>query len=248
MKDFYVDKFHIRLMNHNDLDEVKKVQTLRYNNLLKEYNPSLEIEGIDNDGYGDFSDSIVVIDTTKDFICGSYRLATMKTIKDKKFLMEEEYDITELKKSKESFLELGRAVVHPDYRDGFLIQILFLAIYRYMIEYNLRYAIGLCSFHGNNPSAYKNGLSYLKKNYLFNDFNFRAVTNPFPLGDGEYDEALAKEELPGLLKMYLKFGNRVSGEGSIDYSFNSCDVLMILDIKNINERYINHFNRLGIKE
>ena len=248
MKEFFVDKYHIRLMNHNNLEEVRKIQKLRYDHLLKEYNPSLVDGGIDDDNYDDVSDSIIVIDTTNDMICGTYRVATMKTIKDHKFLIEEQYDITSLKESGYDFLELGRAVVHPDYRIGFVIQILFLAVYRYMVEHNCRYSIGLCSFHGHDPSIYSDGFSYLKDNYLFEDEKIKAISNPFPMGDKEYDINKAKDQLPGLLKMYLKFGNKVSSEGSIDLSFNSCDVLMVFDIEKANTRYINHFFKLGVKE
>lgn len=249
MRDFIVDKFYVRLMNHNDLEEVKKVQSLRYEHLLRDYNPSLPSGGLDNDGYDDYSDSILVIDTTNGVFAGSYRVATLKTLKGTKFLTEEEYDIKQLRECGSDILELGRAVVHPDYRSGFVIQILFLAIYRYMGEHNCKYGFGLCSFHGNDPSLYSNGLKYLKKNYSFNDYEIKAVSNSFEFGDeSNFDAQLAKDELPGLLRMYLSFGNKVSYNGSIDYSFNSCDVLLICKYEEINIRYIKHFMSLGIKE
>ena len=249
MRDFIVDKFYVRLMDHNNLEEVKRVQKLRYDHLLKEYNPTLPSEGLDDDGYDDYSDTIMVIDSTNGVISGGYRVATLKTLKGKKFLTEEEYDIKALRECGSDILELGRAVVHPDYRSGFVIQVLFLAIYRYMIEHNCKYSFGLCSFHGNDPSLYSNGFKYLKKYHSFTDYEIKAVSNAFEFGDvSELDEALAKEELPGLLRMYLSFGNKVSFNGSIDFSFNSCDVLLIVKDTEINKRYINHFQKLQIKE
>lgn len=250
MKEFIADKFLVKLMDHNNLEEVKKVQTLRYKHLLRDYNPSLPLDGLDDDGYDDYSDSILVIDTQTNEICGTYRVASLKTTKGHKFLTDDEYDIEELKRSGFDFVELGRAVVHPDYRSGYVIQILFLAVYRYMLEHDCKYCLGLCSFHGNDPTIYKNALTYLKRNYLFTDYTIKAVSNTFELDlvEGELDREKVNNELPGLLKMYLKFGNKVAYNGSIDYSFNSCDVLVIVDIKDIDIRYINHFSKLIKKE
>lgn len=251
MRAFEVDKFLIRLMNHSDIEEVKKVQSLRYLHLMKEYNPSLPDGGIDDDGYDEVSDSILVIDKTSGMIAGTYRIATLSTIKNKKFLMEEEYNIDCFRGDKDGFLELGRAVVHPLYRNGFVIELLFLAIYRYMCEHGLRYTVGLSSFHGTDPSIYAQGLALLKRDYSFEKYQIKAISNSFPLDyikEEDIDLNEAKHQLSGLLRMYLRLGNRVAYNGSIDYSFNSSDVLIVLDIKNISERYMNHFSRLVVKE
>ena len=55
----------------------------------------------------------------------------------------------------------------------------------------------------------------------------------------------AKKEIPNLLRMYLNLGHKVSAEGSIDYKFNSCDVLIIMDSKEINMRYFERLMRIG---
>ena len=51
--------------------------------------------------------------------------------------------------------------------------------------------------------------------------------------------------IPNLLRMYLNLGHTVSAEGSIDYKFNSCDVLIVLDTQNINMRYLERLTRIG---
>lgn len=235
-------------MNFSDKDEVKRVQTLRYNYLLREYNPSLSEEGIDVDGYDDLSDSILVIDQSNNEIAGTYRIATMETVKGGRFLTEDEYNIDELKASKDGFVELGRAVVHPDYRNPLVIQLLFLGIYQYAVEHNCRYFIGLCSFHGHTPSDYAHGFSMLKRDYLCTKFNLPAVANGFSLKfleDEKIDNARAKKEIPNLLRMYLNLGHKVSSEGSIDYNFNSCDVLIIMDSHEINMRYLERLMKIG---
>lgn len=248
MKEFRVNNYVIRLMNHNDQEEVRRVQTLRYKYLLRDYNPALPEEGMDIDGYDDLTDSILVIDETNKEIAGTYRVATMATIKNGRFLTEDEYDITELRNCQDGFMELGRAVVCPNYRNPIVIQLLFLGIYHYAQEHNIRYTIGLCSFHGHTPSDYAHGFSLLKRDYLCKDFHIPAANNGFSLDfvkEDEIDVTVAKTQIPNLLRMYLNLGHTVSAEGSIDYSFNSCDVLIVLDTRNINMRYLERLTRIG---
>lgn len=251
MKQFKADKYTIRLMNNNNKDELLKVQELRYKYLLRVYNPSLPEEGLDDDGYDQYANSILVIDDTKDVIAGAYRVADLDTLKGHKFLLEDEYDIAPLRESGYNFAELSRAVVHPDYQNGFVIQLLLLAIYHYVIEHNCHFFLGLCSFHGSDPSKYMQGLALLKRDYLYQKYTLKPICNAFPLDyikEEEIDEIEAKKQLPGLLKMYLAIGHKVGVEGCIDYSFNSCDVLIILDLDNINKRYLERFLRININE
>ena len=251
MKELNVGKFNIRLMNHNDLEEVRKVQSLRYEYLLRDYDPSLPVGGVDIDGYDEVSDSILVIDKEKDIIAGTYRIATPDTIKGHKYLTEDEYNIDQIKLSGDKFLELGRAVVRPEYRNGFVIQLLFVGIHHYAIENNCRYLMGLCSFHGHNPEIYSHALALLKRDYSCTKFDIRACNNSFRfdyVNEEDIDEGLAKSQMPNLLRMYLKLGHKVSIDGSIDYKFNSCDVFIILDINEINIRYAKHLLNINVSE
>ena len=251
MKEFNVGKFNIRLMNHNDLEEVRKVQSLRYEYLLRDYDPSLPVGGIDNDGYDDFSDSVLVIDKENSIIAGTYRIDTPDTIKNHKYLTEDEYNIDQIKASGERFLELGRAVVRNEYRNGFVIQLLFVGIHHYANEHNCRYLMGLCSFHGHNPAIYGQGLALLKRDYSCTRFDIKAVANAYSfdyVAEEDIDETLAKEQLPKLLRTYLKLGHKVSIDGSIDYRFNSCDVFIILDINEIDIRYAKRLLNINVSE
>ena len=251
MKELNVGKFNIRLMNHNDLEEVRKVQVLRYEYLLRDYDPNLPSGGIDDDGYDKFSDSVLVIDKENGIIAGTYRIATPDTIKNHKYLTEDEYNIEQIKVSGERFLELGRAVVRNEYRNGFVIQLLFLGIYHYAIENNCRYLMGLCSFHGHDPAIYGQAFALLKRDYRCTKFDIKACNNSFSfdyVDEASIDEEEAKKQMPNLLKMYLKLGHKVSIDGSIDYKFNSCDVFIILDINEINIRYAKRLLNINVSE
>ena len=140
-------KYLIRLLDKNNNEELKEIQRLRYKYLLQIYNPNLPDGGLDNDGYDEYSDTLLVIDKGSGEIAGGYRLSTKKSNYKKHFLTEEEYDIKELIDSNDDFVELSRAFVRKEYQNGVVIALLFLGIYHYTIENNCKYFIGLCSFH-----------------------------------------------------------------------------------------------------
>ena len=47
--------------------------------------------------------------------------------------------------------------------------------------------------------------------------------------------------MPPLVKGYLRVGALVSDEAVVDTAFGTTDVLVILPVKQINGRYINHY-------
>lgn len=243
MFNFKIGKYRLRLLDKNNKEELQAVQRLRYDDLLKEFNTGLEDGGIDDDHYDQYSDSLIVIDEDTDTLVGTYRLASYETGLNK-LLLEEEFDITPLKKQKDKILELGRAVVKKEYRSGSVINILWFGLFQYSKQFNYRYLIGTCSMHGTNPSEYSVTLSYLNK-YCLSEYNIRSIKNSYEYYNLEIDAKEAEKQIPSLLKAYLKLGAKVSNNGYIDYSFNSCDVLIIVDTKNANQRYINFYTRMA---
>ena len=238
---YVVNQFTLRLLNKNNPEEVKKVQRLRYNDLLKEFNPSLPDDGLDDDGYDQFTDSIIIVDNNNNEIVGTYRLGYYSDKLDK-FLMESEFNIDSLKVYKDKVLELGRAVVKKEYRDGTVISLLWSGLIEYALVFDYQYLLGTCSLHGNDPTVHSVTLSYLKKNYL-SKFKMYAIKNSFELPDVEIDEKQAERDLPKLLKAYLRLGAKISQNGYIDYEFNSCDVITLVDIKEIDPRYVEFYTR-----
>ena len=47
--------------------------------------------------------------------------------------------------------------------------------------------------------------------------------------------------MPPLVKGYLRVGALVSGEAVVDVAFRTTDILVMLPIRQINGRYINHY-------
>ena len=240
-------KFNLRMLDHNNPNELKEIQKLRYQYLLRDFNPELPIEGIDNDGHDATSDSVIVEDMENHLIVGTYRLSTKETVGNNRFISEDEFNISEMKKGDFEILELGRAVVHGDYRTGAVINLLWAGIFEYIRIKNCKYIFGTCSLHGVDPSVHNMTLAYLNKNLIFQDYNILSTHNSFSYPSYQdidnYSDDEAYNQLPALLKAYIKFGVKVSTNGYIDYDFNSCDCMTIINVDEINPKMVNFYKR-----
>ena len=230
--------YTVSLLDHDDKEKLMEVQRLRYTYLLREFDAGKnDPYGLDDDGYDAFSDSLIVTCAGSGRIVGTYRLATEDTLRGAPFKSEEEFDISQLKKAEGGIVEAGRAVVHGDFRDGAVISLLWKGLISYAKEHCLRYIIGTCSLHGTDPAVYEDCTSVLRQYYLCRGFDIRAVGEPFEYGTRK-DLTPDGADIPGLLKAYLRFGASVSANGFIDHAFNCCDVLVLLDLEDMNDRLI----------
>ncbi len=231
----------VRMLDHDNKDELREVQKLRYDYLLRDFDEKKnDSDGLDDDGYDAFSESLIAVEKKTGRIVGTYRVATDETLKGGVFKCEEEFDISSLRKDRGGIVEAGRAVIHRDYRGGVVFSLLWRGVITYARDLGLRYVIGTCSLHGTDPAPYVNCTSYLNQYHLSERFAVRAVHDAFEYGTVQGMSA-AEAGLPGLLKAYLKIGAKVSHNGFIDYDFNCCDVMIILDRENMNERFLRRF-------
>ena len=242
MEPFENDLFILRLLDKNNPDELRETQKLRYDFLVRGFDPSLPEGGIDDDGFDEYTDSLIVVEKITGKIVGTYRLATAKSMKGRPFKAEEEFDLTSLKADPDGIVELGRAVVHPECKDPRVIGMLWKGLFDYAKSEHVRYFIGTCSLHGTDPSVYDKCWGYLREHVLNKKFNIRAAKNAFeyPVIDGL---SMNEAEIPSLLKSYLLIGGTVSLNGYIDSVFNSTDVLVIADTWNLDERRMRFFLR-----
>lgn len=225
-------------------DEYNQIYKLRYQDLILEFDETKNlVESIDKDEYDEVCDHLIAVDMEKQLVVGTYRLIRNKHLNNlKTFLTEKEFNIDPIKQYE--LLEVGRAVVKKEYRNGVTIGLLWSGVIRYAVAENIEIMIGTASFHGNDPQMYKETFSYLHDKYL-SPQDMRCYVNkdsysPLKLVD-EYDEFTAKSKMPPLVKGYINLGATI-GEGAyIDKDFNSIDVLIVLFIKDINPRYLRRY-------
>ncbi len=236
-----------KILNRNDEDYNKRINQvfkLRYKDMILEYNPDAPKEGIDCDDYDKYCDHLVVIDEEIDDVVGTYRLIKKEHVKNlnNKFLLEDEFNIDSLKEK--ALLELGRACVAEGYRSGGVIMMLWKGAFQYALNNNIAYMLGTASFHGTDVEPYRKQLAYLTKNYL-SDVDAYAVNNVYDILNDkiEFDNDEEFNNLPPLIKGYLRIGSKIGKNAFIDTDFCSVDVLIITDIENLNPRYKQRFSK-----
>ena len=232
-------------------EELIESQKLRHFAFFDEPNGATEISGkIDSDEFDEECEHLIVMDKSVNpaspKVVGTYRLLRKdETKKPTKFYTEGEFDITNLKNSHYNILELGRSCIHPDYRDGKIIQLLWKGIGAFIWHHKLQYLFGCASFTGTNLE-HKAAISYLHHHHLAPKEICPTARDEirvkFDIMDKEnIDRKEAFSTMPALLKGYIRSGCMI-GEGAVlDDHCKTIDVCMVMDTSKIAKRYSEHF-------
>lgn len=153
------------------------------------------------------------------------------------FASEEEFDLSALRGSGRSLLEVGRTCVHRDYRGGVAMHRLWHGLANLVEERGIELLFGVASFPGTDPAEAAQALACLQRDHLAPDA-LRPVSRE-PLALARPDTFCRREAvlgMPALVKAYLRLGGRV-GEGAfLDRAFRCIDVCMVLDTASLSER------------
>jgi putative hemolysin len=232
--------------------EIKKAQSLRYKIFFKEKKIKKKsfkfLLQRDYDFYDKISDHLIIIDNNReirDNVIGTYRLLRGNCAKlYRGFYTEQEFDISNLKKnfSSKDILELGRSCVHPQYRSGIILKLLWKGISNYIKMYNIKILMGCASFHGTNPSKFKDEFSLLYESYrLPEDYDVKSLQSNEISFNKNINHSTTLNKLPPLIKGYLRAGGMVSENFYIDTEFETIDYCVIMLTEKIVSRYHNKF-------
>ena len=197
---------------------------------------------IDIDEYDFTYDHIVIIDKKSKRICGTYRMKT--SLNSDHFYSENEFHLDQFLNSPGIKLELGRACIHPDFRNGAVIDLLWKGIAKYAKLTNSRYLFGCSSVKITDAKKVGQLMSYMiQENMTSEEYGIRP-TSDFTMRDLSLHEgphAEAKQLLPPLLRSYLQAGSLVHGAPALDIDFQCIDLLTILDLKNVQGSYARRY-------
>jgi putative hemolysin len=221
--------------------EIAEAQQLRYKVFANEMGailPSAHLE-LDIDPFDRLCDHLLVRDTISGEVVGTYRILPPSAAAHSGYYSEQEFDLTRLHFLRPRMAELGRSCVHPDYRSGAVIALLWQGLADYMTRHGFDYVVGCASISmadGGHLAA--SVYRHVSGRYL-SPVEWRATPrNPLPL------EALDNGTPglpPPLIKGYLRLGAMVCGEPAWDPDFNTADMLMLLPMQQINRSYMRHF-------
>lgn len=199
---------------------------------------------LERDAFDPYFDHLLLIDRQRktDPVVGVYRLLRAdQAAQAGGFYSESEYDLTKLKTSGHRLLELGRSCLHKDYRGGTAMVHLWAALADYVAAHQIDILFGVASFHGTDIPALAQPLSLLSHRHLAPEpLRVKAVSSHFQsmnlIPEAQIDRLAAMRNTPALIKAYLRLGGRV-GEGAfVDHAFNTTDVCLVMETKNMPAR------------
>jgi len=243
-------------LSRNQAD-IEAAQKLRYDIFYREMSasPTAEMQriGRDFDNLDEHADHLMVLDTNlgdgPEAIVGTYRLIRRHAAaKNGRFYTADEYQIEKLVDYPGEVLELGRSCVHANYRNRPTMQLLWRGLAAYMFHYDVEVMFGCASFHGTDPAEHAEALSYLYYHHLA-----PPALRPIAVPDRYIDMRLMDQDkieprkalnnLPPLIKAYLRVGSFV-GEGAvIDHQFNTVDVCIVVKTDWLTDKHLNFYER-----
>ena len=225
-------------------EELREVQRLRYKVFVEAMGlDSLRNhEGLERDEFDEFCDHLIVRDTRTLEVVGTYRVLTPRALeKTRGFYSENEFDLGRLAHLKPRIIEAGRACIHPDYRSGGVIMMLWAGLAACMQKEKAEFLIGCASVSLADGGHTINTLyRKLAAEHLAPPEYRVAPRLPFPLHDDPLPEGL---QVPALIKGYLRSGAWVCGEPAWDPDFHSADLFMMLPLARLESRYARHYLR-----
>jgi putative hemolysin len=132
-------------------------------------------------------------------------------------------------------LELSRACVHPEFRNGAVVILLWKGLTEYIRRTGASVLFGLSSVLSEDPSEIRLILDCLRiEDCIEERFNITARPD-YKMSFDQCDlESTKVPELPPLLRMYLKAGARIAGDPAHDRDFKCVDLLTILEMDQMN--------------
>jgi putative hemolysin len=227
--------------------ERRAAQRLRWRVFAEEMGarlPSRE-PGLDQDIFDPFCKHLVVRDDATGEVIGTYRLLSPEAAcRIGTYYSESEFDLTRLRGVRSRMVEAGRSCIHPDYRSGAVITLLWSGLARYMLARGYGYLAGCASVSmadGGHAAAALH--ARLRQTHLAPPEYQVTPRLRLPL---EELDASVPAALPPLLKGYLRAGAYVSGEPAWDPDFNTADFFVFLPLAKVEARYARHFLGRGV--
>lgn len=224
-----------------DQDEVTQAQKLRHQAFGEEFGgyAAHTTPGLDIDHFDEFAAHLVVRENRSGAVVGTYRMISPDAARRAGGLYSESYfDLSGLDPIRARVLELGRACVHRDHRNGAVINLLWRGIAEYAARTGCTYVAGSPSIPLTDGGATAAG--------LWDEFSRRRLATEFrvvPRTPWSADGIArpARLAVPPLVRAYLRAGGTVCGPPAHDTVLSSADFFMLLDMSAIPPSYTRRY-------
>ena len=220
--------------------DILEAQRLRYRVFAGEMGAKLpsRTPGVDHDIYDPYCQHLVVRDTQSGEVVGTYRILSPENARVIGYYSENEFDLTRLQHLRSRMVEIGRSCVHPDYRTGATITLLWAGLAQYMAEHGYDYLTG-CASISMADGGHAAASLYNRLAEHLGPPEYRVFPRcPLPLAALQQDRIT---EAPPLIKGYLRAGAWICGEPAWDPDFNTADLPILLPMAKVSNRYARHY-------
>ncbi|MBY0408517.1 MAG: GNAT family N-acetyltransferase [Rickettsiales bacterium] len=238
-------------------EEIEASQRLRYQVFFEEMGavptPEITAKNLDFDAYDAVCDHLLVVEHAPEGarVVGTYRLLrTENMAKIGHFYSETEFDISPIKAYPGNILEVGRSCVDKDYRNRAVMQLLWRGIGAYVARFDIALMFGCASFHGTDPAAHAQALSYLHHYHqapegLCPKALPSRYINMNLMPKEQVDAKQAFTLLPALIKGYLRLSGYIGLGAVIDPEYNTTDVSIVVKTDLVTEKYAQRYRTEG---
>ena len=210
------------------------------------------IDGRDADRFDEYCDHLLVREDNSGELVGCYRmLPPPGAIAAGGLYTATEFDVEGIDPLRPSLVEMGRAVVRGDHRNGGVVLLMWAGILAYLDRCGYDYVAGCVSVpvqgcEGDAPGSQIRGVR---------DFVRRRHAAPYTVhpyrpviidGSGLDDiDPPARVSVPPLMRGYLRLGAQVCGEPAHDPDFGVGDFPALLDKRQADVRYLRRLRSVG---
>jgi putative hemolysin len=203
------------------------------------------VDGRDSDRFDEYCDHLLVREDRSGELVGCYRmLPPPGAIAAGGLYSATEFDVSELDPLRPSLVEMGRAVVREDHRNGGVVLLMWAGILAYLDRSGYDFVTGCVSVPvqgapGEAPGAQIRAVR---------DFVRRRHASPYTVHphrpvvlDGKGLDDIpppARVTLPPLMRGYLRLGAEVGGDPALDPDFGVGDFPALLDKRKADVRYL----------
>lgn len=219
--------------------ELVEVFDLRYRCFLEDHaDPSTaNSDGLDVDEFDHICDHIIIECRKTNKIIGTYRLISSDI--SNRFYSQGEFNLDHFLSMPGKKLELGRACIDVEHRNGNVIDLLWKGIAKYIIKTDSQYLFGCSSVHITNKKKAWKIYDYMQdKEWVANDLGIHPIGKfQFDRVESNFDINEMKSYIPSLLRSYVSAGARICAVPAYDKDFHCMDYLTVLDMNNITRLY-----------
>lgn len=221
--------------------ELIKALELRHEIFMEEWRGVTAEHRLDVDEYDFAGDHLLIIHKSSNEVIGAYRLLSSRFTAE--FYSQNEFEMDCFLKWPGIKLELGRACIRADHRNGNAIDLLWKGLASYIKISRARYLFGCASVKDTRPEEVAKLMRFIDaqggwnlehqiwptRKYRMLGFSTHQVEPMLP--------SEAKRFLPALLRTYLHAGAQVFGYPALDSDFACVDLFTVLDIQRMNPRF-----------